>query len=80
MSILRARHPVIISAPYRFLRLLTLLRISEKYPQKVPRHVFETFEDLALRGAPLLSLADPPHGDLGADLRVLVSMNTSKQE
>jgi hypothetical protein len=34
MSILRARHPVIISAPYRLLRLLTLLRISEKYPQK----------------------------------------------
>jgi hypothetical protein len=28
MSILRARHPVIISAPYRLLRLLTLLRIG----------------------------------------------------
>jgi hypothetical protein len=52
MSILRARHPVIISAPYRFLRLLTLLRISEKYPH-------ETFEDLALRGT-TFELRYPP--------------------
>jgi hypothetical protein len=33
-ELIRERHPVTISAPYRLLRLLTLLRISEKYPQK----------------------------------------------
>jgi hypothetical protein len=59
MSILRARHPVIISAPYRLLRLLTYLRISEKYPQKAARLPFETFEDLALRGT-TFEPRDPP--------------------
>jgi hypothetical protein len=42
---------LVISAPNRLLRLLTLLRISGNYPQKsAPGHSFETFEDLALSG------------------------------
>ena len=51
MSVLRARHPVIISARNRLLRLLTLLRISRKnILKRLPGHSFETFEDVELQG------------------------------
>jgi hypothetical protein len=51
MSVLRARHPVIISVRNRLLRLLTLLRISrENILKRLPGHSFETFEDVELQG------------------------------
>ena len=57
--LLRSRHPVIISAPYRLLRLLTLLRISEKYPQKGALGTHLRLLRIWRCGAPLLSLGTP---------------------
>eukprot|EP00964_Phaeocystis_antarctica_P117707 scaffold81516_cov72-Phaeocystis_antarctica.AAC.1 len=62
MSVLRARHPVIISAPYGLLRLLILGPGGSKVrPYGMPRvHTFGTFKNLVLQGTTFKPRVVPP--------------------